>query len=275
MARVISIGNFKGGVGKTTTTVFEGYETAALGYKTLVIDMDVSRDGTEMLYDMMADVYGKDVQAIIEGKDTFFSGLSKGDLSNAIIPVMENLDLLPSDGDLVNYPDFLNSEYEQKYEKVFHFKNLLDKIKDDYDYIFIDVPPTINNMYVDSAIAASEYMLIVVQTQMKSLRKAIKYATYLEEKRTEFDLDFRALGVLAVLWEKDETYDSEVLELIYDNFGRENVYETTVRKLKRIKRYEWTGITNNPRDPHDRTVHSMYTDVAKETIRRIEAEING
>lgn len=268
MTRVISVGNFKGGVGKTTTTVLCSNESADKGNRTLIIDTDVSSDASEMIFDTLTEVYEKEIPV---AENTFYEGLEIGDLSKSIIHVKENLDMIPADWDLKEFDDFLYKKFGVSDERYFYFKELLDKIKDNYDYIFIDVPPTINK-YSTSAITASDYILIVTQTQMKSFRKTVRYAEELGEMQEKYALDIDALGVLPVLMESGSEYDQNILLQLEDYFGKENIFNVMIKKSKRINRYDWTGITNNAHDPHDMKIHKLYQDVLNEIEVRMGEE---
>jgi len=272
MAKIITTGNLKGGVGKTTNAVLLSYTLARLGKKTCLIDIDMQADATDLVFTTMEFVNEEDLTD--KFNYTFYSALeNEKPLSKAIIHVQENFDLLPSDTDLVNYEDFVSKKVTTKKEKDFYLKERLKEIRNDYDYIIIDVPPTIN-IYTDSAIVASDYILIILQTQMKSYRKAIRYANYLSQLRDTYDLDVKALGILPVLMENDSEYDEQIIKSAKDEFGSENIFNTPVRQLRRIKRFDWTGITNNPKDKHDRAVHMLYENIVDELVERIEEDIN-
>lgn len=270
MAKIITTGNLKGGVGKTTNAVLLSFTLARMGYKTCLVDIDMQADATDLVFTTMEFVYNADLTDKFDY--TFYSALENhSSLKKAIIQVNDNLDLLPSDTDLVNYQDFVSAQVSTKKEKDFYLKEKLSEISDDYDYIIIDVPPTIN-IYTDSAIVASDYILIILQTQMKSYRKAIRYANYLSQLRDTYNLDVKALGILPVLMENDSEYDEQILKSAKEEFGEANIFTNPVRQLRRIKRFDWTGITYNDKDKHDRTVHDLYEQIVNELLERIEED---
>lgn len=270
MAKIITTGNLKGGVGKTTNAVLLSYTLSRLGYRTCLIDIDMQADATDLVFTTMEFVYKKDPQEIFDY--TFYGAMEKEvNLSNAIINITDTWSLLPSDVDLVNYENFLESKKLSKKNKDFYLKSKINEIENDYDYIIIDVPPTIN-IFTDSAIVASDYILIILQTQMKSYRKAVRYANYLSQLRDTYDLDVKAIGILPVLMENDSEYDKQILELAAEEFGKKNIFSTPVKQLRRIKRFDWTGITNNKNDVHDKTVHNLYEKIVMELLQRIEQD---
>lgn len=267
MAKIITTGNLKGGVGKTTNAVLLSYTLARLGHRTCLIDIDMQADATDLVFTTMELAFDTEPQE--QFNYTFFGSLeSKNSLNDAIINVTDKWSLLPSDTDLLNYERFLEEKNISKKEKDFYLKNKISEIQDDFDFIIIDVPPTIN-IYTDSAIVASDYILIILQTQMKAYRKAVRYANYLTQLRDTYELNVKALGVLPVLMENDSEYDTQILNLASDEFGKENIFKTPVKQLRRIKRFDWTGITNNTKDVHDKKVHTLYEKIVLELLERI------
>lgn len=139
MTKVITTGNFKGGVGKTTNAVMISYELFMLDYKTLLVDFDPQANATDMLNNTLISVHSK----YPDFKMSVGKALQTDTLNEAIIEFNENLDYLPSFTDLQNY------------EQDFNFKKHLNKIKINYDYVIIDVPPQLNK-FTDSALVASD-----------------------------------------------------------------------------------------------------------------------
>ena len=140
MTKVLTTGNFKGGVGKTTNAVLTAYTLSNKGYKVLVVDLDPQANATELLFATMTNVY----KIKPEFKETLFVSIQNNKISNSLISVKENLDLLPSFTDLEKYIDYLAELYDDDYSKDTHFSNLLNEIKENYDFIIIDVPPQLN-----------------------------------------------------------------------------------------------------------------------------------
>lgn len=270
MTEIITTGQFKGGVGKTVTAVMLSYTLARLGNKTLLIDFDPQADATDLIFTTMDSVYGNKPNYDI----TFYKSIIENQsLESVVIEVNENLSIIPSHTDLLSYPDFVNELSPGKgftKDRDFYLRNKLKEIQDNYDYIIIDVPPTINNLYTDSAIVASDYIIVVLQTQMKSYRRAIQYVEHLGKLNEVYDLELRALGVLPVLFQNGSSYDKEIIKLAHEEFGSENIFKTSITQMDRIKRFDWTGITNNPLDQHDRALHNIYEKLATEVIDRID-----
>ena len=200
--------------------------------------------------------------------------IKEGDISNIETEIMPNLSLLPSYIDFANYSTFLDLTYglveendptfnEITTNKINHFKRLLEPLKDKYDYIFIDVPPT-KSYITDSAVLASDYVLIVLQTQELSLDGAIEYLNDLQKLANIYNGNFEIVGVLPVLMDGNASLDNFVLENSTQAFGEENIFNTKIPNMARLKRFDNTGITEY--DRHDKKVIDLYNIVSDELL---------
>lgn len=258
MAIVINVANFKGGVGKTTTTVLSGYILAKKGYKTLVVDLDPQANATEMLL-RTAD--------ITKTETTLYESMKNGNLNDCLTPIKKNLDLLPSDLDLVGFPMMLTEIVkDDNYKRAYYLDYLLRKLHDEYDFIIIDVPPTISD-YTNNAVVASDYVLIVMQTHERSLSAAEKFYPYLQGMIDTYDANIDLLGVVPVLMKNDGTIDSYIMEEAKDIF-KDDLFKTTVKIRERIKRFDVNGITEE--DHHDGQAINMYEKLVDEMLERLE-----
>ncbi len=265
MAITITTGNFKGGVGKTTNAVMLSYQLAMKGYKTLLVDLDPQANATDMLTNTMISVFNNTPEIDL----SIGQALINGNLSEAIISFSEKLDFLPSYTDLQNYEKFLFDNFPDDYSQDFYFINQLDLIKSNYDYIIIDVPPQLNK-FTDSALVASDYVVVILQTQERSLRGAEKYIEHLLFLSDEYKLTIDIAGILAVLVQNGSELDLDVISDAIDSFGESNLFSTKIKQMARLKRYDRQGITNNPHDIHDIRAHKVYSDLAIELEHRID-----
>lgn len=290
---VLVYANFKGGVGKTTNSVMTAYQLAKNGYKTLVCDLDPQANATQLL--MRTYVRQNNPNEIDEKKDPSLSGLthkelkikktmmlalSEGNISDAIVEVMDNLYLLPSDDDFTSYPDFLEQKFmpnenNYKEKRIAFFSNELKKVKDNYDYVIVDVPPTLS-IYTDSAVYASDDIIIVLQTQQQSLDGAIGLFTYLQKMFDTYPrIDFDVLGALPVLLENRAGLDAQILKDAKKTFGDEGVFKNIIKHMQRLKRYGREGIADKDAqfgkgDFHDIKVHYVYNQLMYEIIDRLK-----
>lgn len=272
MVRKITFANFKGGTGKTSNSCLISYELSKLGKKVLLVDLDPQANATSLLLMTAQNIKGE----VITFDSTLMNAIAKGDLRPIVTEVKENLYLLPSFADFTSYGLYLEKKFpDSQRERVMYFQGLLSAIEDEYDYIIVDTPPTLS-IYTDSAVAASDQIVIVMQTQRRSLTGAESFLVYLQEMLDTYDMDFSVLGVLAVLMKNDSLIDNAILIRAKELFGEENMFENVVANSERIKRYDDTGITDNDyksdssiNDAHDRRVHAFYTSVAKELMERV------
>lgn len=143
-------------------------------------------------------------------------------------------------------------------------------MKAEYDYILIDVPPTIS-VTTDSALLSSDFALIVMQTHERSLQGAETFVRYLQELVDNYDADFDVLGILPVLLKNNAPVDLATLENAKNIFGEDNLFDNVVKNMERLKRYDIIGIVDpesDDADMHDRRVRKLYRDVTDEFIER-------
>ncbi|MFT9457473.1 MAG: ParA family protein [Liquorilactobacillus hordei] len=265
MTKIITTGNFKGGVGKTTNAVMLAYTLSKQGNNCLLIDLDPQANATDLLLNTMNSVY----QTKPIFKETLFEGIKNKNLSEALINVKDNLDLLPSYEDLQGYERFLYSTFDDDYSQDHYFRSLLEDIKSNYDYIVLDVPPQLNK-FTDSALVSSDYVIVILQTQERSLRGAEKYIEHLLQIQSDYKLGLDLLGVLPVLQQNGSELDLDVINDANQSFGEQNIYSHKIKQMARLKRFDRTGITDNVKDVNDRRVHAVYNEVVEETLNRIK-----
>ena len=296
MATTLLFGNMKGGGGKTTNSVMVAYQLAKKGYKTLVCDLDPQANATQLLrrtYGLQHD--GEDLKI----DKTMMVALSEKDISSAIVTVMDNLDLLPSSEDFKSYPDFLEITFMPDKEKISedpsslqsematvkeqrisYFAKQLEQVKGKYDVVVIDVPPTLS-VFTDSAIYATDEVVIVLQTQQRSLDGAETFFEYLQQMYNSYnDVDFDILGVLPVLLKTRSGLDDQILEDAKEDFGEDSLFDQIIHHMERLKRYDRTGIADKDltkSDIHDGRINHIYSELTKEIIDRLKSKdkLNG
>lgn len=270
MTKVITFGNFKGGTGKTTNSCMIGYHLSKMGYKVLLADLDPQANATQL--------YLKTLQAqnekIVKYDTTLMSAVSDGNLKPIITNIKENLDLLPSFADFTSYPLFLERQYpDDQHARATNFKSLLEPIKDAYDFVIIDTPPTVSP-YTNNALMASDFTVLVMQTQERSFAGCVAFIEYLREMINNYDAGYELLGILPVLLKNRSAVDTAILEQATEQFGEANVFETVVKNMERLKRYDIIGITDpdcekQKHDMHDKRVNALYDKITKELLKRL------
>lgn len=153
MGKVYVIGNFKGGVGKTKTVTMLAYESALhLGRKTLVIDLDPQGNATRVL------AKTGDLDEITY---TVTEAFQEGSLEPAITNISENLDLIPANTAFRNLTKILMTKFpSNEFDQINYLNTLLKPLKEKYDAIYIDVPPTISD-FSDNAMLGKEITVLL------------------------------------------------------------------------------------------------------------------
>ena len=264
-SRIITFGNFKGGTGKTSNATMIGYQLAQKGHKTLLLDLDPQGNATNLYLKTKEVVTGK--VAIFE--KTLMAAIRDEDLLSTIVPIKDNLDLIPSAADFALYPRFMEkiSNYA---DRVYYLAGLVKPLRDKYEYIIVDIPPTIS-LITDSALVMSDYCVIVLQTHERSLQGAESFVNYMRDEIIGLyqapTLD--VVGILPVLLKNGAPVDISTLKAAQNIFGEKNMFKNTIRTMERLKRYDITGITLE--DMHDKRVNEKYKEVTDELISRMEA----
>lgn len=275
MTHTLLFANFKGGVGKTTNSVMTAYELSKLGYKTLVCDLDPQANATQLLRRTYTLQHNEEMAF----PETMMVALQNEDIRPAIVKVMKNLYLLPSHKDFVNYPDFLELKYlanmpNYKERRISYFNNQLKQVQSEYDFILIDVPPTLS-IYTDSALYAADNVIIVLQTQQRSLDGAIAFWEYLQTFYNEHStIDFDILGILPVLLKNNAGLDNQIIKDAKETFGDDLLFNTIIKHMERLKRYDRLGISEKGKtskhDFHDEKTHEIYIQLTKEILNRLK-----
>lgn len=266
-AKTVTFANFKGGTGKTTNASLMSYHLASKGYKTLLVDMDPQGNATSLMLKTFEAANGMQ----LEFNHTIMRGIKEQDLSNVTMQIKDNLFLLPAYRDFARYSDYLEDiiPTKKRAERPKYFANLLEEIKEDYDYILLDVPPTIS-VITDSALVASDYAIIIMQTQERSLSGGRLFIEEMIEIAHEYNSNLDLLGVLPVILKPRALVDVATIEKAAEIFGTVNMFETIVPYMERLKRWDVTGITNSKSDVHDKRTHALYEELTTEFLKRIE-----
>lgn len=263
---VVTFGNFKGGTGKTTNSTMIAYTLSNMGYKVLLSDQDPQANATSLYLRTKALLSDE----LVTFERTLMSAIQAEDLSSIVTEVKENLFLLPSFSDYALYPKFLEKKFPENIDRVQYFSKLLEPLKKEFDFVFIDVPPTISDI-TDSALYASDFVVVVLQTQERSLQGAEMFTQYLQSLIDEYGAHMDILGILPVLLKNGAPVDIATLENAKLIFGEHNIFSTLVKNMERLKRYDITGISEE--DMHDRKVMKSYQEVAEEFISRWKHEM--
>jgi len=204
MARIITICNAKGGVGKTTTSINLGAYLAAMGKYVLLVDMDSQANATGGLGISMSEEHENIYHAIINDQNPL-----------AIIRKTSifGFDVLPATQALAG----ATVELVSMEEREFRLKNVLNQLRMNYDYILIDCPPSLGLLTVN-ALTAGDYVMIPVQCEYYALEGLSQLFHTVNLIREGLNPDLQVLGVLLTMYDKRNQLNRHVLNEVNKNF---------------------------------------------------------
>lgn len=266
MSQIITFGNFKGGVGKTTNAVQVAYELSKRGLSTLLMDLDPQANATNILLKTKANISDE----LAHFDSSLMISIEHEDLTTSIVNIKDNLDLMGSAPDFALFPRYMEKKFKDNYnDRVKYLDKLIQPVADKYDYVIIDIPPTIS-LITDAALYASDWCIVVMQTQQQSFDGAAAFIEYIQDdivntyKAPRLDV----IGILAVLIQAGAPVDETTMANAIDYFGKENILPTAIHSMQRLKRYGITGITTTQK--YDRNVFEVYKKVTDDILERIK-----
>ena len=251
MARIISVANQKGGVGKTTTTVNTASAIAARGKKVLIVDIDPQGNST----------IGLGIDKESEDENVYHLLVSEAPAKNVIKKTsFENLDIMPSNIDLTGAEVELVNEEERE----LRLKKGLGPIRKDYDYIFIDSPPSLGLLTLNSLVA-SDSVMIPMQCEFYALDGLGQLLSTISLVKESFNPDLTIEGVVITMFDGRNSLSLQVLQEIKKKF-KDRVYDTVIPRNIRLSEAPSFG---QPIDIYDRNSKGAAA------YDRLAAEITG
>ena len=252
MGKIISITNQKGGVGKTATTVSLAACLAEYNMNVLIVDVDPQGNSTTSLgirkdeqetstYELFT---GKNVasECIVETK---FAGID-------LIP--STLDLAGAEVEVVEYDD-----------RNFILRKALESVRDKYDFILIDCPPSLNTLTCN-ALTASDSIIIPLQCEFLALEGLKQLLDTIEIIRERTNEKLAVDGVLFTMYDNRTNLSAQVVENVYKNLSQ-RIYQTVIPRAVRLAEAPSYGMPITFYDKRSQAAQA-YRDFAVEVLRQ-------
>jgi chromosome partitioning protein len=249
MGLIISLLNHKGGVGKTTSVINIGAGLVELGKKVLLIDLDPQANLTLSL-------------GIPRHPVTIYESL-RGESGMVPYTIKERLDVVISHLDLSGAEMELINEAGREYL----LKELMEPLRDDYEYILIDCPPSLGLLTLN-ALSGSDFVFIPLQTEFLALQGLAKIKQVISKVKLRLNQNLKVGGVIATMYDNRKVLNRDVIGTIQKYFG-DLVFSTIIR--------DNVALAEAPAQRKDIFAYSPnsagakdYLDLCKEIVARME-----
>jgi len=252
MGIIISLLNHKGGVGKTTSAINIGAGMVELGRRVLLVDLDPQANLTLSL-------------GIPRQPNTIYEAV-RGESPLVPYNVREGLDIVISTLDLSGAEMELINEAGRE----FILRELFDPIKEDYDYIIIDCPPSLGLLTLN-ALTSSDLVYIPLQTEFLAMQGLAKIQQVINKVKLRLNKGLEVGGVIATMYDQRKVLNRDVVETIKKYFG-EAVFDTMIRDnvaLAEAPAQRQDIFTYSPKSPGAED----YLSLCREIIARTEQEM--
>ncbi len=257
MSKVIAVANQKGGVGKTTTNINLGANLAILGKKVLTIDIDPQGNTTSGLG------IDKDSESLLSIYDVLINGAN---IRDAILKTqVENLDIVTSNLQLAG----AEVELVMMDQREYMLKNAIDTVRDNYDYIFIDCPPSLGLITIN-AFTAADSVLVPIQCEFFALEGLTQLLNTIQRVKKMSNPNLDIEGVVLTMFNARTNLSIQVVEEVKKHF-RSKLFTTIIPRNVRLGEAPSHGLPIHLYD--SRCVGAVsYAELAQEFLDR-ESEV--
>ncbi|MBQ7478507.1 MAG: ParA family protein [Selenomonadaceae bacterium] len=251
MARTIAIANQKGGVGKTTTAVNLCACLAALKKRVLLVDCDPQGNATSGFGINKSELEATVYDVLINNKD----------IHEAIRTTEYKVDLLPSNIELAG----AEIELVAAISRETRLKKALSPVQEEYDFIFIDCPPSLGLLTLNS-LAAADSVLMPIQCEFYALEGVSQLMNTIQLIQNNLNPDLKIEGVLMTMYDARTNLSMQVVHEVRKNFG-DAVYKSMIPRNVRLSEAPSYGEPIIVYDGKSKGAEE-YMNLAKEVIRR-------
>jgi chromosome partitioning protein len=209
MAKIFALSNHKGGVGKTTSTINIGSALNQLKKKVLIIDLDPQANLSISL-------------GVIKAENNIYGAL-RGEYEIKPVQILKGFDLIPSTIDLSN----IEIELSSKVDREFYLKELIEPIKDKYDYILIDCPPSMGLLTIN-AFTASDEILIPLQAEFLATQGLTELIKVIKIINKRLNPNLVIGGVFLTQYDNRKKLNRVIFDFAKENF-ESRIFETKIR----------------------------------------------
>ena len=256
MGRIIAIANQKGGVGKSTTAINLSSCLGEMGQKVLTIDMDPQGNTTS----------GMGVDKDEQENTVYELLLGETNIEDCILKLdFDGLSLIPSNVNLAGAEiELIGIE-----EKEFILRTQVDKIKNDYDYIIIDCPPSLNMLTIN-AMTTANTVLVPIQCEYYALEGLSQLMHTIELVQERLNPELEMEGVVFTMYDARTNLSLQVVENVKNNLNQ-TIYKTIIPRNVRLAEAPSHGLPINYYDSKSSGAES-YKLLAEEVIHRGDEE---
>lgn len=255
MGKIIVFANQKGGVGKTTTTVSLGAYLAEMGKKTLLVDFDPQGNLSSSLG---ADSSKPNIYDVIMGKIDILSAIQSSYDTNLSL-LSSNIDLSGAAVELVNVD-----------RREFYLKNVLDEIKDNFDYILIDCPPSLGIITLNG-FAAADRVIVPLQCEFFALEGFFKmlFETIKRIQKT-LNPSLTIAGIVFTMYDSRTRLGNDIINKVKSVFSKHDdlLFKSVIPRNIKLSEAPSHGKTINIYAPNSSGAVS-YRNLAEEVIHRV------